>query len=71
MFSLKHEEERGFCSLAIGLCVRHWFKKNEMKDELCNFVLFYKHVRALPLTSAWMFGCFGLWVMSGGGYCNC
>lgn len=75
MFSLKREEEEEgggvFCSLAISLCVGHWFKKNELKDKLCNSVLLYKHVRALPLTSARMFGCFGLWVMSGGGRCNC
>lgn len=38
VFSLKHEE-RGFRSLAVGPCAS-WFKKNEMKDKLCNFDLF-------------------------------
>lgn len=37
-------KKRGFRSSAAGFCVRRWFKKNEMKGKLCNFVLVEEHV---------------------------
>jgi hypothetical protein len=50
-FSLRHEEEKGFRSSAVSLCVRHWFQENEM-EKLCNFVLFCEYISALPLATA-------------------
>lgn len=69
VLSLRHEEEKGFCSSAISLCVGQWFK-NEMKDKLCNFVLFCEYVSAFPLASARTAWLFQAWVISGGWPCE-
>lgn len=52
MFSLRHEEEKGFHSPAVSLCVRRLFQKNEGKKNCAIFLLFCEHIRALPLAAA-------------------